>query len=265
MPFGVLDPTRNFRGRSYGDWAAEWSNFLLSADPDRVNDDGAMLFLRGNLDYYKYLLCECPQGDPERNLAQQFYNRTADEAAVIQEGTAVLIPVLTTTHIIGEQVEGVVLSTEGQLRAAARKENDLSGGIFCLIQEFGSKWQSVVDDLLAFRTETPLYKLTVAADNPFIKYISAISPISEGEYDAVTDCIIVIVMLKAGSYRIQFGGKGRGKYRSVAIYDIHVTSRDRSRNLLKDISSGNDANTLWFNNRTAQIPSFDLSELQKFQ
>src|ERR1043165_4725737 len=46
----VVKPTENFRGMSYGDWAIEWNEWLMSRDPD--NYDGSdMLYLRSNIEY----------------------------------------------------------------------------------------------------------------------------------------------------------------------------------------------------------------------
>ena len=61
-----------------------------------------------------------------------------------------------------------------------------------------------------------------------------------GEYQAITDGFFIILKsLPANtSWRLRFGGKGRQKYyRTDAIYDIHVTSSERPRVMVRDVTS----------------------------
>ena len=84
----IVNPKENFRGRSYGDWASTWSNWLYSEDPDRSDlAEGHILFLRGNIDYYKY----SAEDDVSAldDTRRQFYNRTGDQCVIIPAGTAV--------------------------------------------------------------------------------------------------------------------------------------------------------------------------------
>jgi hypothetical protein len=234
-----LKAGESYRGMSYSDWSVVWSNWLYSDDPDRTDKfDEHMIFLRGNLDYYKYAV----EGDVA-DLAEEykkFYNRTGDKAISICEGTAIFIPVLTAMYFVGREYEGATLSNEIQLRRAARRDNDMSGNIWATIQTSNKDLpQAIVDgDLTMFRVETPLFKLKISDKNPFIEYILSDIPAGTEEYDAVTDgYFLILKSLPSKSCRIQFGGKGRGNYRTDAVYDIYVTDC-KLPTLVRDISNG---------------------------
>jgi hypothetical protein len=232
-----LKPGESYRGMSYSDWAMVWSNWLYSDDPDRTERfDEHMVFLRGNLDYYKYA-SEGDVADLEEDY-KKFYNRTGDKALTICEGTAIFVPILTAMYFVGREYEGSILSNELQLRRAARRDNDMSGNIWATIQtsEKGRPQAIINGELTEFRAETPLFKLRISDKNPFIEYILADRPSETEEYNAVTDgYFLILKSLPSKSCRIQFGGKGRGKYRTDAIYDIHVTDC-KLPTLVRDIS-----------------------------
>jgi hypothetical protein len=258
----VLKPEENFRGMSYGNWAAVWSNWLYSDDPDRTDKfDEHMILLRGNLDYYKY----ADEGDiSSLDESKRFYNRSGDEAVTICEGTAIFVPVLTAMYFIGREYEGTTLSNESQLRRAARRDNDMSGSIWATIQTPDKDTpEPIVNDLRLFRVETPVFKLKISDKNPFIQYILGDSHRGTEEYDAVTDgYFLILKSLPSKSCRIQFGGKGRGKYRTDAVYDIYIADC-KSSTLVRDIS-GNKIPTAWFQDNSTNIPVHKaLPALQK--
>jgi|GEM_PF-690431 hypothetical protein len=250
----VLGPEEYFRGMSYSDWAVVWSNWLYSDDPDRTDKfDEHMIFFRGNLDYYKY----AAEGDiSSLDESKRFYNRTGDQAVTICKGTTIFIPVLTAMYFIGREYEGMALSNESQLRRAARKDNDMSGGIWATIQtpDNGTS-EPIVNDLTLFRAETPKFKLKISDKNPFIQYILGDSPSGTEEYDAVTDgYFLILKSLPSKSCRIQFGGKGRNKYRTDAVYDINVADCE-SPILVRDISKRDNKNpATWFQDNSTDIP-----------
>jgi hypothetical protein len=259
----VIDVEENFRGRSYGDWVATWANWLLSEDPDRSNEDDQMLFLRGSLAYYEY-------AERRKDLnslpdAQRFYNRTGDQCLVISEGTAIFIPVLTALYFIGGPFEGSTLADEQQVRYAVRKENDKSGGIWARLQgadRSANTWRPIVNNLESYRVESPLFKLTISEKNPFLKYYAVEYPLGPGEYNAVVDGYFLIMKeLPFESCRIQFGGKGRGDYRTDSVYDMHVIPRPKG--LIKDISQGNTHPGAWFQFDSSDVPTHNLPKLQK--
>ena len=57
-----------------------------------------------------------------------------------------------------------------------------------------------------------------------------------GSYDAVSCAYCVIIKsLPIGSYRVMFGGKGRGAYYTNSVYDLYV--EDAFKESVVDISS----------------------------
>src|SRR5216110_361561 len=86
----VVSPEQNFKGMSYGDWAAAWSNWLFSEDTDRNEAKGSMLFLRGNIEHYGQIITNSTivssnATSPVSN-GTSFYNRTGDQCVVIPRG-----------------------------------------------------------------------------------------------------------------------------------------------------------------------------------
>ena len=76
-------------------------------------------------------------------------------------------------------------------------------------------------DINDYMIESPLFKLKVSERNPFLPHLEV--PLEPGEHDAVVVRLFLLVEgLPIGRYRIQFGGKGRGDYRTDAMYDILV-------------------------------------------
>lgn len=254
--YEIVEPDRNFRGRSYADWVIEWSNWLHSGDPDRSAVRGGMVFLRGNIDYYRFTA----NIDPKVKDVDLFYNKTGKNCLVISEGTAVFVPILTSTRSIGETYNGSTLTDEEQVRRAAREDNDTSGGIYLRISEFpggpktghkasdlepiaksiAGKVNSALDLVKDYRIETPVFNLRISDSNPFLKSLNTVYNISPGESPAVTDGFFVILheLQASTSYRIQFGGRGStgSAYLTDSIYDIHVVQSMSSK--LKDISNG---------------------------
>jgi hypothetical protein len=220
----VVRPEQNFQGLSYGDWAAAWTNWLFSEDADRNEAQGSTLFLRGNIEHY---------GQDDKS----FYDRTGDRCVVISKGTSILIPILTTTNFIGSQHEGNTYESEAQIRSAAQRENDNSGGIWALIQRLKNKgeWEPIVKDLLCYRVTSPVFTITIPERSAFLEKLTPLYSPGAGEHQAVTEGFFVLMKwLPEDTCRLQFGGKGRSNYRTNSIYDIHIA--DRSKMLVRDIT-----------------------------
>ena len=85
--YDIVPPNQNFRGMSYGEWAAEWWKWLLSSkNPDYSKGD-PVLFLRGAFDYEQV-------GEQRRPKRKLHYDRTGDKKIEIFEGTAIFFPVI---------------------------------------------------------------------------------------------------------------------------------------------------------------------------
>ena len=108
MKIDVVPPSENFRGMSYGNWAALWSRWLLSEEPDNYAG-GDVLFLRGNVDYKPL---RGATGGPRHSDPKGIYNRTGSKGEKIFEGTAIFFPVVNALLSIGELYDGRLIKNE---------------------------------------------------------------------------------------------------------------------------------------------------------
>jgi hypothetical protein len=225
--YDIVPPNENFRGRSYGEWAAEWWKWLLgSKDPDYSQGD-PMLFLRGAFDYEQI-------GEQRRPKRKLHLNRTEDRKIEIFEGTPILFPVID-AEITEEDLEpddrGEKMNIEAKMRYLARRENDESGPIGATIQigTEGPKTK-IVDDLKPYRAESPLFKLVVSNDSIIADKLDF--PQKAGTFDAVADGYYILIRSLPPSnepYRIHFEAVGRNNYYNSATYDIIVKPKPLSR------------------------------------
>jgi hypothetical protein len=272
--YDIVKPEQTYKGLSYGDWVARWSNWVFSDDPDSTELQGDILFLRGNLRYSQDIAKAEVMGlfmtdKDKRSIIRwgSFYDRTGDSSILISTDTAIFVPVLTDTEFFGLPSEGGSMTTEEQVRNIARTNNDESGPIWATIESYGEKGPQpqplCKDDLTNYRITSPVFKLWISERNPYWKDILQY-PINPGEYHAVTDgFFILVVNLPEGSYRIRFGGKGRlsHNYRTDSIYDIHVTDTFRRKSTVTDISRKGEP--IWL--APDAIPKRDLDALIKFR
>src|SRR4030095_11279330 len=98
----VLPPTQSFKGLSYGDWVAIWSNWFLSRDPDYYDGED-MLFLRVNVDMKAVSDAD---GAMRYQDPEAFLDMTGDKKKRILHGTAVFVPLAVSIMAIGGNHEG---------------------------------------------------------------------------------------------------------------------------------------------------------------
>ena len=230
MRIDIVQPDENFRGMSYGQWAAEWNKWLFSEDPDTY-DGGNVLFLRANPDYRPISTKKDSLRYAERNA---IYDRTGCKGESILEGVAIFVPILTTVLFIGDNYEGKILRNEKDLRYYANKDTDDNRNMWAAIKRKGDKNAfSLVKNLEDYRFESPLFKLAVPKDSLLRERMEF--TIKPGIYDAITTgYFIMIRSLPPSFYRINFGGEGVGIYVINSVYDIEVTQRKKP---LRDSSS----------------------------
>ena len=228
MIFDIVSPNENFRGISYGEWIVEWTRWLHSENPN-IYDGGSMLFLRGNVDY-KPVGTEGPRFLDPRAI----YDRRRRKGEEIFEGTAIFVPILTTSFFIGDVFEGKILKNEQGLRYYVNKDTDTAQKVWSVIRmESSNKIFKIVKNLEEYRFETPLFKLRIPKKSFLIKRMEM--PVKPGIYDAITaGYFIIIRTLPVSSYRIMFGGEGMGAYRTHSVYDIKVCQRTRVQS--RDVS-----------------------------
>lgn len=225
MKVDVVDPKDNFRGMSYGDWAAIWANWLMSEDPDDY-DGGDMLFLRGNVDYGPV---GGEDGGPRFIDPNGIYDRTGEKGESIFLNTSIFVPVLTSNYFLGSLFEGKFITTHERLRYFINKEINQSGPIWATItRKDEPRASKLVNNLRNYRIASPMFKLLVPEES-FLNNKSD-EPFKAGVYDSVIGGFFIIIRsLPKGTYRIQFGGKGRGIYFTNSIYDIKVEGERMNR------------------------------------
>lgn len=230
MKVDVVSTTENFRGLPYGFWFAKWTNWLMSANPDHY-DGGEMFFLRGNLDYRPVA---SGMKFPRYLDAGGVFDRTNEMGFRIYEDTSLFVPVITSHYTLGIVLEGNRKGTEDEVRQYINKDIDRSGDMWATIRsEHSTRPSKIVDDLREFRVESPLFRLVVPKDSKLNKkqYMEE----KPGIYDAVVGGYCLIIrFLQKGSYRINFGAKGRGDFYTNALYD--VTVRGKREISVQDVS-----------------------------
>jgi hypothetical protein len=216
----VLKPWENYRGISYGELLVRWSNWLVSDNPDKYVDTD-MLYLRGNLGY--------------QDNQNTFYSRSNVQ---IREGTAILVPIVTTLYSFGDSYDGQLISDEFYLRKAVREHVDAAGPFWATIE--GASHQSgspkkLVPNLSLYRMESPLFQLNISKLNPFLNKLD--EPMYPGTHTSLASGYFILLRdLIPSKYAIRFGGKGMGNFFTDALYEIVITKKDKIR---KDISGQN--------------------------
>ena len=213
LRYNVHPINENYKGRSYGDLVATWSNWLFSDQTDytEAND---ILFLRGSIGDYQDL--------------DKFYNKTDLNAETIYRGTAVLLPIICTYLTIGSHYEGSRIESEVGLRNAVNRTVLAGGAAWAkikLLNDTGDS-QDIVSNLLDYYVETPLFRLFVSEQSQLRDKID--EPLEPGVYDAITGGYFVLLKdFDSDIYRIRFGGKGKGNYFTDSIYDIMILDSGR--------------------------------------
>jgi hypothetical protein len=213
----VVQPNQNFRGLPYGYWAGQWWKWLLSKEPDVYQGD--MLFLRGNVDYKPLGGLD---GVPRHVDPRSIYDRTGERGEGIWEGTPLFFPVLNAMFWLGGVYDGIKMENEEDIRTAARKDILEGGFMWANIRRKNEpKPRKIVSDMNDYLIESPEFSLTVPRNSTLRdKMEYSLCP---GEYQCVTvGYYLLISYLSPSTYRIEFGGKGRGNYYTKASYDIAV-------------------------------------------
>ena len=100
-PPEVLSTDSNYKGLSYGDLVAIRANWLFSESPD-YQYQSDILHLHGNMHY----------SSGQAAQADDFYDRRGDLEERITPDTAIFVPVMTATYVIGDKYEGLTLEDE---------------------------------------------------------------------------------------------------------------------------------------------------------
>jgi len=230
MKLNVLPKSETFKGLSYGEWTAIWTNWFLSRDVD-IYDGQDILFLRGHVDYK-------PVSEVEGAIRYQdpksFLDMTGQKKQKILEGTSILIPVSVSYNAIGCYFEGKIIENEIELRNAVNGDLDNVRTLWATVtMNRTKKMMKLVPNLGSYRFESPLFKLTVPKDSALNNLVD--EPLKPGIYDAIAAGYFVLLRgLIPSTYRIVFGSEGPGEYATRSVYDVAVFPDKRKRPL--DIS-----------------------------
>jgi hypothetical protein len=226
----VLPTWQTFKGLSYGEWAAIWTNWFLSKDVDSYKGQD-ILFLRGYVNYR-------PVSDVKFSIRYQnpntFLDMTGQRQQKILEGTSIFIPITVSYNAIGCRFEGEVIKDEIELRNAVNTDVDHVASLWATIKTSDSnKSMKLVPNLESYRVESPLFKLRVPKDSALNDLVD--EPLKPGTYDAVAaGYFILLNRLPPSNYRIVFGSQGPGDYATRSVYDLVVFPDNRKKPL--DIS-----------------------------
>ena len=204
----VLDTNENYRGLSYGDLITMWQKWLMSDNPDRTNY-GDILFLRGSIGHH---------------ANKSVYLRASVR---IEQGTAILVPIVTTHYNLGEKYEGSIIKNVFSLKKAVKAHVDAAGPFWATLEKFQkpSIVLRLVKNIQSFRVESQPFELDISDKNPFLCKMDI--PLTPGRYTAlVSGYFILLRDLPACSYRLRFGGYGMNRFYTDSVYKIKVTERE---------------------------------------
>lgn len=205
----VLNPADNHKGIPYGELVIRWTQWLMGASPDDCQK-GGFLFLRGNIGHHM---------EPD-----SFYRGHKIE---LEQGIAILIPIITTFYRIGDPYEGGVIEDEELLKHVLYEHVDAAGPFWATIKILnihGQPTKKIVKNLEDFRFESSLFSLTVSEKNPFLNNMDI--PIIPGTHTALAGGYFVLLKdLPPSQFRIRFGGKGFGNFFTDSLYEFNVNAR----------------------------------------
>jgi hypothetical protein len=231
----VLKPSENYRGLSYSDLIIRWQRWLFSDNPDQNFVDSDILFLRGNIGYH------------QSNLD---YLHSYVE---IDEGTSILVPIITTHHNIGDHHKRIRIKNEFLLRKVIKEHVDAAGPFWATLEAMKSKMTyKIVTNLESHRVESMLFELTISEENPFLDKMD--EPNVPGTFMAmVAGYFVLLYCLPPSSYRLRFGGNGMDGFYTESLYEIKIISKKKSQ---KDLSGQmfTPAHLLKEKKRAIQIP-----------
>jgi hypothetical protein len=206
MKLKIVLPNQKYRDKSYGEWAAEWWNWLVSDNPDSYDINDPVIFLRANIDYI-YI----DKNKRIRRHSGNHYDRTGQQGIKIHEDTGIFFPVIECEFNDGDlnPENGSKIQTEEEMRILARKDIDSGWKIGATIREGEGPSQ-------------PLFKLVVSEKN--ILRHSMEDELEPGTYNAVTDGYWILLSSLPSSinpYEIHFEATRRDN-RYSATYEIIV-------------------------------------------
>jgi hypothetical protein len=211
--FKVTGPGQTYRGRHIGDWVSEFTNWLVTPDPNETSSP--IRFARGST--YSVGGRYVP------------YDGTGNNGLILDTSMALLIDIISSTaddHYYSN------LKTEADLRADVRRDIALTsnGTLYAKYSKGGGPEHEILDgtgtQLTDYLVETPLFALnapapTVGSSSPTVWDDVVLTDAFSA--NAVTVGIFLLLTFQApGDYRFTFGGRGDIPFETNSTYDVTV-------------------------------------------
>jgi hypothetical protein len=222
---GILEEDKIYRGQTYGNYLCEWLRVLHSARPMFAGYPREICFLSGNNSY----VTNTSTG--ERTQSQKFQNLAENKDGTfrglhLSPITPIFLTAQCTFYSVGERLdyEGNVLQSFQDCQFICRRDMQMSPSRYCTLKKDGSAPIDLFDKLCY--VETPPFSLTVSENGPMRERFE--KPIEPGTYDTFAAAWALMLNtndkspLPDGKYRLQYGGVGRGDYKSDTVVDFKV-------------------------------------------
>jgi hypothetical protein len=219
---GILKPDGIFCGMAYSDILREWLIWLHSDSPFYRGYAGEICYMSGNVSYIN------DKDTGFRRQADKFQNRSRNKddqifrGDVISHETPIFVPVISSFYSVGEKsiYDGGTLESIGDCQFVCRRDIKEGGMTWCQLRKKGCEQPIDLDDNSCY-VESTSFKMTVTEDSPLKEYFEM--PIEPGTYDTFAAAkVLLITQLPEGEYRLQYGGFGRGSYKSDSVHDFIV-------------------------------------------
>lgn len=212
----VVQTNENYRGLSYDDIIIRWYCWLFSDAPDQQSYKD-IFFLRGSVGYH----------DSKGNYLRA--------TVKISQGTAILVPIVTTHFNFGDRYKGIIIKNEFSLKTAVQEHVDAAGPFWATLERNNSHHTVVklVPNLESFRVESMPFQLNISKKNPFLDKMD--EPSLPGIHTAMVAGYFVLLRdLPVSSYRFRFGGYGMDGFFTDSLYEIQIIPNEIA---VKDVSA----------------------------
>jgi len=206
----VLKANEKFLDKTYGEWGAEWRNWLCSEDPDNISESSPIVFLRDNIDYKG-------EGENRHQTGEHF----EQQLTISKSSVSVFFPVLEAQFYMGHPyyyeapfpVEKKeihrMIETDEEMVYLLKKDLDDVTHLEATIN--GEKITPV-------RARSQIFTSKVSEKNVLRNKMQQ-GKVPPGEYRTIIDGSWVLAILSTGNHKIHFEGARKDLFYS-ATYNI---------------------------------------------
>jgi hypothetical protein len=212
LKMNILRSDEKYLGRTYGEWGAEWWNWLCSEDPDNTSGSDPIVFLRANLDY-------AGEGDARRQTGRHFEHKLN----IPKNSIAVFFPVIEAQFYIGHPYyyEPPYPVDKKERNKLIETDEEISDLLDKDLQDV-THLKAVINDieLTPVRARSPTFTFKVSEKNELRNKMQQ-GIIPAGEYHAITEGYWILAILPTGNYKVHFEGARKELFYS-ATYNILI-------------------------------------------